>query len=151
MCNLPWFVGCFWVSGVKAFLEQENAKMGGRVQWSYKRHTVRSTTHNSGDGYIIYNRLDVSWQAVAAPVIMQSMERGAGGNLQIPTSVPVAAPEVLDMTRGGGGATVVPEGVVQKPKKTPREQLSELKGLLDDGLISEEEFASSKAKVLEAM
>lgn len=33
-----------WEFGVQAFLEQENAKMGGRVQWSYQRHVVNNTT-----------------------------------------------------------------------------------------------------------
>ena len=62
---------------------------------------------------------------------------------QMPAALPVAAPVVAVMARGGGGATVVP--------KSAAERLSELKGLLDDGLINEEDFADQKAKVLEAM
>jgi len=50
--------GAGWMSGVNAFLEQENAKMGGQVQWSYERHLNGEMT--------VYNRLDVSWQTIAA-------------------------------------------------------------------------------------
>jgi len=59
-----------WMSGVTAFLEQENAKMGGRVQWSYERHLNGKST--------VYNRLDVSWQTIAATPDPISMGRCEG-------------------------------------------------------------------------
>ena len=62
--------GAGWMSGVKAFLEQENAKMGGRVQWSYERHLNGEST--------VYNRLDVSWQTMAATPVAISMGRCEG-------------------------------------------------------------------------
>ena len=95
--NIPWegfadwlnrvkpqagIAGDGWKYGVKAFLEQENAKMGGRVQWSYERHLVGGNR----DGRTVHNRLDLTWNPNAAPVqalvmatpIAQSMERGGG-------------------------------------------------------------------------
>ena len=58
--------------------------------------------------------------------------------------VPVMVP---DMSRGGGGAaTVVP--IIAETPKSASERLAELKKLMDDGLITEEEYAGSKAKVL---
>ena len=36
-------------------------------------------------------------------------------------------------------------------QKTVSERLFELKGLLDEGLINEEEFAAKRAKIIEAM
>ena len=50
----------------------------------------------------------------------------------------------------GGAAAVVPYIIAEKPKSAT-ERLAELKKLMDDGLINEEEYAGLKAKVLESM
>ena len=53
------------MKGVREYLDAQNATFGGRVQWSYQREVVGTTSGDHKHHRVLYNCLHVTWAPMA--------------------------------------------------------------------------------------